>query len=282
MKRSCSPLRYPGGKAKLYPLVSKIIEKEFKKKPIYIEGFAGGFGLGIELLIQDKVESVIINDYDYCIYSFWKCVTSQKLHKKFIAKILSTDITIAEWRIQKEIHRNYKKYSMLDVGFATLFLNRTNRSGIILANPIGGINQQGNYKLDCRFNKEKIIRLIDEIYDQRKRIKVYNKDASQFIFDMDQKFDNVFFNIDPPYVKAGPQLYKNSFQESDHVLLAYMIKELKNKWILTYDDHELIRKFYQENTIKEHLLSYSLQRKVKATELMIVSKNISALSYKNL
>ncbi|WP_243122397.1 hypothetical protein [Clostridium septicum] len=58
----------------------------------------------------------------------------------------------------KVIQENKENESLLSLGFSTLFLNRTNRSGIIKAGVIGGKEQNGNYKLDCRFNKEEIIK----------------------------------------------------------------------------------------------------------------------------
>lgn len=274
MKKNYSPLRYPGGKSKLYPYVSELLKLNFKSKPIYVEAYAGGFGLGIELLMNDDVSQVFINDYDYCIYSFWKCVTSQKLHGKFIEKIETTNINIKTWKKQKEIYTNHQKYSMLEVGFATFFLNRTNRSGILLSNPIGGINQTGNYKIDCRFDRQKLISLINKIYLKRKQILVFNEDAEVFIPKIDSKYEDVFFNFDPPYVQAGPKLYKNSYKREDHLSIATIIQNVKNKWILTYDDDNLIRDTYSNFKCKEYKLRYSLQNKVEATELIIFGNGV--------
>ena len=42
MSKSMSPLRYPGGKAKVYDIIVSLFEKNDIKNPIYIEPFAGG------------------------------------------------------------------------------------------------------------------------------------------------------------------------------------------------------------------------------------------------
>lgn len=60
---------------------------------------------------------------------------------------------------------------------AGLFLNRMNFSGILPSKPIGGLSQSSKYKIDCRFNKERIVSLIRDISKFRNRIEVVNQDA---------------------------------------------------------------------------------------------------------
>jgi len=275
MPQSCSPLRYPGGKAKLYPYVSPLIKEQFNNTPpIYAEAYAGGFGLGIKLLLNNDVNSVLINDLDPAIYSFWKCVTSGHLHNKFIQMIQDTPIDIQNWQLQKEIYLGGIKNGQLKLGFSVFYLNRCNRSGIILANPIGGINQNGDYSMDCRFNKETLITLINRIYELRSKIKVTNFDAIDFAKAVDAHQTNVFFNFDPPYVKAGPSLYTNNYEDDDHIALSICVKKLRNKWIMTYDDNELIRNNYKTELIRTYSLQYSLEKKRKDTELFIYDHRI--------
>lgn len=84
--------------------------------------------------------------------------------------------------VQTEEHsKNKETADDLSLAFSTLFLNRTNRSGIIKAGVIGGKNQDGNDKMDCRFNKNDIINRIELIAAKASRIKVYNYDAIEFI-----------------------------------------------------------------------------------------------------
>lgn len=275
MSKTNSPLRYPGGKAKLYPYVSRLIKQQYQDKPpIYAEAYAGGFGLGIQLLLNNDVESVLINDLDPAIYAFWKCVTSGHLHNDFIDLINDTPIDLMNWKIQKSIYLAGAKNGLLKLGFATFYLNRCNRSGIILANPIGGIEQTGNYSMDCRFNKKALISLVNRIYALRNRIHVSNLDAIAFARLADDEYDNVFFNFDPPYVKAGPTLYKNNYCEADHILLANCVKLLRNKWIMTYDNNTLIKTCYSEETVRTYSLNYSLENKRKDNELIIYDHRI--------
>ena len=112
---SYTPLRYPGGKGKLYPFVKKIIENNYENKPAYAEPYAGGFGLGMKLLINEKVSRVYINDLDFSIYVFWKEIIENT--ENFIEKIINTNIDINEWKKQKErrASKNGKSYGRGEV-----------------------------------------------------------------------------------------------------------------------------------------------------------------------
>ncbi len=50
MSKSISPLRYPGGKAKVYKEIVDLLKKNNKMETTYIEPFAGGCGLALMLL----------------------------------------------------------------------------------------------------------------------------------------------------------------------------------------------------------------------------------------
>lgn len=224
---SKSPLRYPGGKVKLYPFMEQLIRQNTVDPPIYVEPFAGGAGLALELLFNGNVERIMINDLDPAIYSFWYSITNEETFYLFINRVNEVDININEWKIQKDIYMHQDIHNKLELGFATFFLNRCNRSGILKAGPIGGQKQNGNYRIDCRFNKDRLIPLLRKIYDNRNRIDVTNLNAEEFIEYIDMNYDNLFIYLDPPYVDKGYQLYKNSFTKEDHVSLSKKIKKIK-------------------------------------------------------
>ena len=210
-----------------------------------------------------------INDLDICIYSFWKSITTPNSYQKFIKLIQDTPVDIENYLIQREIYRHPEIHSQIEIGFATFYLNRCNRSGILTANPIGGINQTGKYKIDCRFNKERLLKLIETIYNHRNQIHVTNLDAIEFLKQLDDSRTNVLFNLDPPYVSAGPTLYKNNFSDDDHIALANHVHHLNNHWIMTYDNHDLIRNCYKDCLVREYSIKYSLEDKRDEVELII-------------
>lgn len=264
-----SPLRYPGGKRKLAPFMEIVIENVGCKGGIYIEPFAGGAGIALELLEKDIVEQIVINDYDKGIYSFWKAITSET--DRFINAIYNTPLTIDEWKKQRQVCLfNNKKYSF-ELGFATFYMNRTNRSGIVKGGVIGGLEQSGDWKLDARFNKDELVKRISNIADKKKRIHIYNKDIKPFLLNYVPKYEkNAFIYFDPPYYSKGKQLYLNFFTYKDHVRIEKLIREnVKCNWIITYDDVPEIEEIYKNYNSKKFDLNYSVSAKRVASEIII-------------
>lgn len=270
---SLSPLRYPGGKSRLSNFIRLVIQNSNLQNCTYIEPFAGGAGVALSLLLNGIVERIVINDLDKAIYSFWRAIKQEPF--RLIEKIEETPITIEEWYKQKHIYMSSTKYS-LDLAFATLFLNRTNRSGILTAGPIGGYAQSGEWKLDVRFKKEALIDKIIMLSKHKSKIIVYNKDIISLINNYIPKFgSNVFIYFDPPYYNKGQQLYKNFLTPKDHQKIRNEIVENVNvPWIVTYDDVTEISNLYSTYMIKRFDLIYSAANKGMASELMIFSDNI--------
>ena len=267
-----SPLRYPGGKTILYEKVKNIIEKNIDYKCTYVEPFAGGAGLALKLLFNGDVDNILINDYDYAIYCVWDCILNYS--EEYIQRINEIEVNLDEWEKQHNIYINKEMYSNLDVGIATLFLNRTNVSGVIKGGPIGGYKQNGKYKINCRFNKVTLIDKIKKISEFKNKIKIYNLEANEFIENISNLNKNeLFIYLDPPYFQKGPMLYKNFFQKENHENLSETVKnELnKNKWIITYDNSDEIKKMYSKFRIKEFNLPYSAGANKQGTEIMIYS-----------
>lgn len=269
--KNLSPLRYPGGKSKISDLVKLIIQKA-GVDGTYIEPFAGGAGVALSLLLNDTVHDIVINDYDKAIYSFWRAIKEDG--ERFIDLINNTSVTIDEWKRQKDIYLNSRIYS-LELGFATFFLNRTNRSGILTAGPIGGYEQKGVYKIDARFNKETLTKRIQEIIKKKSNIHIYNKDIRRFITSIIPKCgDNSFVYLDPPYYNKGQQLYKNFLTPEDHAQIANLIfNNIKCPWIVSYDNVEAIAQLYGDYCTKQFEVNYSAANTGKSSELMIFCEN---------
>ena len=264
-----SPLRYPGGKSVLYPIISNAIKSNSLNHCIYIEPFAGGAGIAWSLLFDNIVDCVVISDADKAVYSFWRAVMEST--QWFVDKINETPVTVGEWHRQKNILRNAKRYSK-ELGFAMFFLNRTNRSGILDAGPIGGYNQSGKYKLDCRFNKNTLTKKITEIAKYHNRVKVYNQDIFSFLeryLPQCHKRSDVFVYFDPPYFEKGHRLYMNRFLNKDHERLRDAVELLDCKWIMTYDDKTETRALYERFQKRSFFINYSLSNKKRGGELMI-------------
>lgn len=242
MKNTYTPLRYPGGKSKL----AKQFEVICKSNNIdmYVEPYAGGFGIGLYLLLNNVVKNVIINDIDPLVHSFWYSIL--KHNKKFINMIYNTDITMDNWYKYKEVIKNHSDYDKFTVGFATFFMNRTNRSGIIKAGVIGGKNQNSSYKLDVRFNKSELANKIYNIGQLKNHIILYNIDAVEMMQNVEYNKHTLIY-IDPPYYNKADSLYNYYYQKNEHKALSEVILKLNNLWILSYDNNEYIRQLYNNS-----------------------------------
>lgn len=281
-KMNYSPLRYPGGKAKFSPCVKGIIHKSEDKIETYIEPFAGGAGVALDLLFSGEVKRIVINDYDKAIYSFWRAVIEET--DRLIELIKNTEVTIGEWYKQKEVYLNNANRYSVELAFATFFLNRTNRSGILNAGPIGGYTQQGAYSLDARYNKEKLIQRIKNIAKLKKNIYIYNKEIRAFIEQVLPKYsENGFVYFDPPYYRKGNRLYKNSLSQKDHKeIAAYIKNKVSCEWIITYDDTEEIKEIYKNDFYKTYKLSYSLVKSETKSEIIIFKNKMMCPSNEEL
>lgn len=245
-----------------------IIDKLNIRNGTYVEPFAGGAGIAIELLLKGVVDRIVINDYDKSIASFWKAIVWE--NDRFIDKMMDTPITIEEWHKQRAVLQNASMYSF-DLGFAAFYLNRTNRSGIINGGPIGGYQQDGEWKIDVRFNKEKLAKRIKAIGERKHDIKVYNKDVRSLVVNYLPKFEEkTLIYFDPPYFGKGKELYMNYFTIKDHKDIEELVRKyVKCKWIITYDDVEEITNIYDRYIIKHFDLNYSAAEKRTASEIMI-------------
>ncbi|MEZ2692474.1 DNA adenine methylase [Psychrobacter faecalis] len=268
-----SPLRYPGGKTAITPMVTEILIENNLHSLHYVEPYAGGGGLALSLLFDNRVSQIHLNDLDISIWSVWHSL----LHHTddFIKLIETTDITIEEWHIQREIQNRKREVDTLTLGFSTFFLNRTNRSGIIQkAGVIGGLEQKSKYKLDCRFNKKSLVSKIKKIASYKSKIHLYNLDAIEFMKTTESDLNNKFYCIDPPYFNKGQSLYTNFYNHDDHSIIAQTVKALKSKWILTYDNTPEIKELYSDLPQYNFYLNYTAAKKRKGTELLITCPNL--------
>lgn len=276
-----SPLRYPGGKNKLSTFLAKVcIDNNINGH--YVEPYSGGASVALFLLLEGYVSKITINDKDRSLYAFWHSVLNKT--KQLCELIENTEITIEEWRKQKEIQRNKNKADLLELGFSTFFLNRTNRSGIINAGVIGGVEQNGNYLMDCRFNKKDLINRINIIAKKKKSIRLYKKDAIKLIEKIEKEAidENVIFYFDPPYYLKASSLYMNHYQEYDHKEVSDKIKSIqKIRWIVSYDNVPEINSLYLGISKKEYSFKHTVYNSRDGQEVLFFSHNINQPQIEN-
>ncbi len=268
-----SPLRYPGGKNKLSAFIAKIcIDNNINGH--YVEPYSGGASVALFLLMEGFVDKITINDKDRSIYAFWHSVLNKT--NQLCELIENAEFNIDEWRKQRSIQFNKNNVDLLELGFSTFYLNRTNRSGIIKAGVMGGINQEGDYLMDCRFNKEDLIARIRSIASRKKDIRLYKKDAIKLIDKIQEEAnnENTVFYFDPPYYLKANSLYMNYYENKNHKKVSEKIKGIKNiKWIVSYDNVPEIQSLYSDCQKKEFSFKHTAYKVREGKEILFFSDN---------
>jgi DNA adenine methylase len=270
-----SPLRYPGGKGKLAAFVKAIIVQNELSDGEYVEPFAGGAGVALELLLQEYVSRIRINDISRPVYAFWKSVLKDT--DGLCKLIRDTPVTVGAWDAQKLILANPSDHDQLKLGFATFFLNRTNRSGILNGGIIGGRDQTGPWKIDARYNTPELIFRIESIAKLKSRIHVTRQDALKFLGDGTAKWlPKTLIYLDPPYYTKGRDLYYDYYGHNDHERLAKLVqKSIKcQRWIVSYDNATPIRELYSKCPHRTYMVGYSARRSSEGAEVMFFDKKL--------
>lgn len=271
MSRFCSPLRYPGGKNCIFSFVSNLFYENDLLGVSYAEPYAGGAGLALRLLFEEYVDRIYINDFDKAIYAFWTTIIDNP--DEFCTWIADVDVSMESWFHYRGIQRNFEHANNFELAKATFFLNRTNISGVIKGGVIGGQEQKGKYKIDARFKKEDLIERIQKIAKFKHRISVSNLDGLAFVKQMDKKKEDIFIYLDPPYYQKGADLYMNFFSDNDHRQLAKQVPKMNKKWMVSYDNQEVILNLYAERNRIVYKLSQSASNRV-GDEVLIFSDKI--------
>ena len=262
-----TPLRYPGGKQKMWKVLEAFVSENVGGNCHYVEPYAGGAGIAMELLERNVVSGVYLNDINPHVHCFWNAVL--KHSEELCEMVINTPITVEEWFHQKKVMRMLQTTD-IEKGFAFLFLNRTSFSGIMNGGIIGGRNQTGKYKIDARFSKDRIVAMIKEIAAYRDRIKLTCLDAKDFLGEVVKNVPSPFLYCDPPYYVKGRQLYMDYYKHGNHVEIAEVMHNLENvPWIVTYDNVLEIREMYKGFRQFSFDLAYSARTRQVGKEVMI-------------
>lgn len=264
-----TPLRFPGGKRKLFPFFRDLILHNNLVGAHYVEPFAGGAGLALSLMVSGYIGIVHLNDLDTAIFAFWKTVLDAP--EELCGRIESTPVDLTVWRQQRRVIEHPEDYSEVDVAFAVLFLNRTNRSGILRGGVIGGWEQAGPWRMDARFNRHEIISRVRLIAAHRERIRVYHQDAVEFLSALRRWIpvtESCLVYADPPYYARGCGLYYHTYGPHDHRRLAQTMKALSVPWVVSYDHVEDIYALYPDAPYLRYQLSYTAQARQHGEEIM--------------
>lgn len=182
-----------------------------------------------------------------------------------------------QWYRWRSVLRDEVPGTIVERGFATLFMNRTNRSGILKGGVIGGKEQSGEYKLDARFKKDVLAARIRKIADHAEGITVHSEDALALLRRSSRLLPKrSLIYLDPPYYVKGRGLYRNYYGHDDHMAIAQALqsRQFKRPWIVSYDNAEEIREMYQLSKGLSYGLNYTAQKRYVGNEVMFFSHGL--------
>jgi DNA adenine methylase len=239
----------------------------------YVEPFAGGAGAALYLLFGEFVQRIVLNDLDAGVAAFWRSSIEQT--EAFVQLILAADLTIDEWRRQRAVFVAEPKDD-LALGFATFYLNRTNRSGILRARPIGGLEQQGSWGIGARFNKPELAARIRRLARYRNRIAITCKHGVAALHETISQNANCFYYLDPPYLSQGRDLYLEAMSWDAHIELSTALRSSQVPWLVTYDrDQRVLNDLYPGCAIAEFRIAHTAANQHVGSEYAVFSPGLS-------
>lgn len=273
-----TPLRYPGGKQKLAPFVAEIMGANELQGGHYVEPYAGGAGVAIELLLSGVASSIHLNDSCTAVHAFWKAVLDHT--DEFCRRISRASLTVPEWRRQRAVLKDQSNHDTLDVGFSLFFLNRVNRSGIVATGGlIGGVAQDGDWKMDARFPRADLLSRIEAIARRRTDIRLRNWDAERFITEYVPRLPKkTLVYCDPPYFAKADRLYLNHYKPEDHQRIAKTIQKMRLPWIVSYDCAPEILACYRRRRAFLYGLLYTASKAYVGTETFFFSDKLQVVT----
>jgi len=279
-----SPLRYPGSKQKIVPYLEKILSHNCLDPELLVEPFVGGGSVFLSFLTRGFVHKALIADRDPLIYAFWKTLFEEPtVLTDFVSKV---KINVNKFAYFKNIAINPINVPRSKLACTCLFLNRTSFSGItsLSSGPIGGLAQSSPYRIDCRFNRTKLISKIEYISAFKNQVVVLKFDWTKTInhtlrhYEKHYNSKAIFYYLDPPFYTKAKALYRTFFKEKQHIALSKFLLNFNANWILSYDNAKEIRSLYSTHTRNRvHFqVPYSINSHAKrlVKELVITPLNI--------
>lgn len=267
--RYLSPLRYPGGKGCLGAFVAELIAAQRPRPSRYVEPFAGGAGVALSLLYHEHVDEIVLNDIDAGVAAFWRSLFHQPA--QLIQLVRTTPVTIDEWHRQREIHER-RSADDIELGYATFFLNRTNRSGILNGRPIGGLNQTGKWLIDVRYDASRLADRVAKLAAFASRVTVCSEDGIGLIT-RELAVESTFIYADPPYLDKGDDLYLDTLEWRDHQRLATVLADAEG-WLLTYDHDPRVLQLYRHLRCASFGIAHTAGIQHVGKEYAVFAKNL--------
>lgn len=255
-----SPIGYPGGKGRVVKTLVNAMPTDWVE---FREPFAGGLSLCLYLMQNYPRRRFWVNDLDPFVSSFWVALKSEP------ERLVNTlNYYLAEFpSVQDKFDlSNWAKtliHETTGVERAALYyiMSKTSFSSMAFA---------GTSALPRKFNSRGVQQL-ETVGQMLKDIdlKVTDFDYTDCLTDD----SSVFTYFDPPYL-IGCYVYgENGIMHRgfDHRRFADAVNPLKSRWMVSYNDDLLLRRYFKNHHIHAFQVAYTMRTKRPGTELLITN-----------
>ena len=268
------PIRYPGGKKKLAPIIINKLESMYKPGMAYCEPFVGAGGVALSWMKSKcPAKNIMLNDKDdslmYLWYSIHKyCPALIDMVQKYTPCVedfysFKSDLQSQDY-CDHLVNHALKKLAIHQISYSGL--------GTKSGGPLGGDKQKSKYKINCRWSPDYICKKLLEINElmTQYKMELTKFDCNGLLFRNSIRSDvqYILYYIDPPYYNKGNELYQEGFNKDDHVRLAEQLRHLEY-WVLSYDDTPEIRELYKWANITTVIVNYTMNSSRYKQELII-------------
>jgi DNA adenine methylase len=269
-------LRYPGGKSKALKTLAPFFPTDFKE---FREPFLGGGSISLMVSQNYPKLPIWVNDKYYYLYNFWVQLRDNGLVLSEKLRAIKEEV-LGDDQAHKELFNNYSKtigdLDPLDQAIAFFVMNKCSYSGLTENSTFSVQASRSNFSLVGIDKLPKYSNII-------KNWKITNIDYEEV---MNASGENIFVFLDPPYdIKdflygTGRKLH-SSFS---HERFANDVEKCPHRFMITYNVNDWIKNRYQNYSLREWELRYSMvHRGDKGTkdnvkkELLIMNYELSSV-----
>ena len=252
MKYLKTPLRYPGGKSRVAPMLLEKFPSGIKE---FREPFLGGASVALLFSQKHPEIPVWVNDkYEY-LYNFWVTLQEDGDNLSDVLVGIKEDHSTEEKA--KELFISAKEEISKADPFrkAVLFwiLNKCSYSGLTENSSFSASASRQNFTT----RGAKHLKNISEIIQHWE---ITNLDYTEVL---QPDGDGVFCFLDPPY-KIGSYLYGTNAEmhkSFDHDDFIAQCKKCPNKWMVTYNNDIDLKEGYKGYNQEEFRITYGMKHR---------------------
>lgn len=225
-------INWIGGKRLLRKKIEELIPTDIGS---YIEPFGGGAWV---LFYKERWANLeVYNDLDCNLYNLFNVV---KYHPDEFIKDL-------QWMLncRSLFKQTLNSIPITDIQKASKFFYLLQRSFGSKRTHFGTVR---NGLASSGKSHANIINRIRSITQRLDKVTIENLDFEEILTKYD--CESAFFYLDPPYSK-GEGYATTSTKDFAHKRLCECLKNIKGRWLLSYDDSEFIRSLYKDFKIVE-------------------------------